>query len=336
MQQRRNSCPLGKWARWTRYELIDGVIRPARDAALIEYDPWERFRENDGRYRTVHQPYIELVNLCRRLDDLRIQSGIQPWSPGGRTLKPVVGPQNEADQLILDWVERHGLLGIVPTVANSIRSGTKWHYLAGGVWFSFTQLRGDAPVRLDDPAVGWLNLRFRLYEAQPLKDLEPFFGANIADQGVPGPGSPEFWRDYREPIDKFVSYGRRFASDAMCLSHWRDARFARPSDGLRPDTPGDSEHEAFNVLAALAATTAAEPQLAADRKMIVEERNSPGLLASYALMFLWDRMDGRRIVRCGGCGSHFVSNEIRAGYCSVACRRTASSRRYRRRVEPLD
>jgi hypothetical protein len=61
-----------------------------------------------------------------------------------------------------------------------------------------------------------------------------------------------------------------------------------------------------------------------------EVRASAGLLASYALMFLWDHADGRRALRCENCSRYFVSNEVRAEYCSPRCRNTASVRRRRR------
>jgi hypothetical protein len=60
-----------------------------------------------------------------------------------------------------------------------------------------------------------------------------------------------------------------------------------------------------------------------------EVRISAGLLASFALMALWDLEEGRRVYSCKNCGNHFVSKDPRAGYCSVTCRNTAQSRRYR-------
>jgi hypothetical protein len=56
---------------------------------------------------------------------------------------------------------------------------------------------------------------------------------------------------------------------------------------------------------------------------------SPGLLSSYALMFLLDQVENRRALRCEVCVRYFVSDERRALYCSPRCRHTAQSRRYR-------
>jgi len=68
-------------------------------------------------------------------------------------------------------------------------------------------------------------------------------------------------------------------------------------------------------------------------RILDEERTPAGLLASFALMFLWDLRDGRRALRCKNCSLYFVSDEYRAAYCSIRCRNTAQSRQYRAKKE---
>ena len=60
-----------------------------------------------------------------------------------------------------------------------------------------------------------------------------------------------------------------------------------------------------------------------------DTRTSAGLLASYALMFLWDRKAGRRCLQCAHCNHYFVSNARQARYCTPRCRNTTHSQRHR-------
>jgi hypothetical protein len=91
--------------------------------------------------------------------------------------------------------------------------------------------------------------------------------------------------------------------------------------------------QSYRALSALAQAAVPSFRFNPERNRVDEERVSAGLLASYALMFLWDRVDGRRALRCQNCDSHFISDEPRARYCSPRCRNTAQSRRYRSKKE---
>ena len=54
------------WWRFSRYELRDGYIRPAPDAKLEEYAPWDQHRSGrDARMRKEQPPYQELVDVLR-------------------------------------------------------------------------------------------------------------------------------------------------------------------------------------------------------------------------------------------------------------------------------
>jgi len=61
----------GRWRLWSRYQLREGVICRSPRATLVEYDPWDLYRENLGRYRTVQQPYVSLLELARELTSVR-------------------------------------------------------------------------------------------------------------------------------------------------------------------------------------------------------------------------------------------------------------------------
>ena len=84
----------------------------------------------------------------------------------------------------------------------------------------------------------------------------------------------------------------------------------------------------------LAESGAPRFELYPTRTVVLDEARVPAsLLASYALMFLWDVVEGRRALRCKNCDHYFVSDEHHAAYCSKRCRNTEQSRRYRAKKE---
>lgn len=93
------------------------------DAVLMEHDPWGDFCRNHGVYRTAQQPYVPLLALGCALCDAAERDGglrISPL-PDHWDTETRLGPATEADRLILDWCGAHGLLGIVPALARTIR-----------------------------------------------------------------------------------------------------------------------------------------------------------------------------------------------------------------------
>jgi hypothetical protein len=240
------------------------------------------------------------------------------------TPEPIIGPHNDADELILGWCNNHGLLGLVPVLSNSIRpaDGNHHHHRDGGVWSTLittgttTHLRGDDSADREaappgfTPGVTWLNPAILLYEEKPLDHIELFFRADE----TPRPNSQQFWGQYGEPIQQFTHWVGIFVSLVDCVSQSKD------TDAIR---------RAHSILNALAQSAAPSFRFNAKRNRLDEERVPAGLLASYALMFLWDSMEKRRALRCENCDSYFVSNDPRARYCSPRCRNTAQSRRYR-------
>jgi hypothetical protein len=120
MHQTNSSKSLGvegSWFRWSRYDIDNGVLVPAEGAELQQYDPWVDFRSNAGKYRTVDQPYVPILELHRKLTILGGKHNV--WPTPARAAKR--GMQNEADELIVAWCNQHGFLGLVPVLSNSIR-----------------------------------------------------------------------------------------------------------------------------------------------------------------------------------------------------------------------
>jgi hypothetical protein len=64
------SLAVGRWWRWSRYELRDGYIRPAPGVRLSVYDPWKRWLDNRplGRRSDDGTPYRALLNMLRSLE----------------------------------------------------------------------------------------------------------------------------------------------------------------------------------------------------------------------------------------------------------------------------
>jgi hypothetical protein len=355
----------GGWFRWSQYQLRDGILMPDL-ASLSEYDPWEKYRANVGKYRTVAQPYVALLELQRALDDAE-ERGIRPFHSESFRFgsSAVVGPKNEADELILEWSTQYGLLGLLNTLCNSIclpaelrhfKEREMWmvkqtiHVRDGGVWTPIDDLRevlvpGTSKTseraarrelaRQPKPAVSWLNPESKVYEQRPLDTIKDFFP--FESQRKPGgrllppcPNYGGFWADYGEPVPQFLFWCRLFARAVNHLSRW--AGGAAVSEAQWDVVAVD---RSFRTLSALAQSAGPSFRFNRTRGSIEEARGSAGLLASYALMFLWDFMDGRRALRCENCRRHFVTNEKRAKYCKISCRNTAQSRRTRSRQKAL-
>jgi len=165
-----------------------------------------------------------------------------------------------------------------------------------------------------------------VYGEQPLKFIRAFFLPSTFGQKEPNeerftpppPLSPPFWRCYGEPVSAIAYWCRKFTECIDCMSLWQG----------RDAAEADVQY-AFTNLSALADSAAPAFRFNPKRNALDEARVSPGLIASYALMFLWDRMEGRRALRCQNCQAYFVSDETRARYCSPRCRNTAQARRYR-------
>jgi hypothetical protein len=330
----------GKWGRWNRYDLLNSVIIPADDATYEQYDPWDAYRSNAGKYRgALQQPYTALLELDRELSEMRSR-GIRPYDlrldPRHLLKNPIVGPRTEADRLILQWCTQHGLLGLVPVLSNSIRlsatiksDGDEFtrvlkaphHFRDGGTWYARKVLADHVK-----PGVTWFNWISHVYEEKPLDHIELFFRPIWKDEpfSLPCPNTPSFRQCYGEPVQDFIYWCKMFALSVNNISLWQGGR----SKGERQVV-----QQSYWALSGLAQGAASSFRFRYIRNRVDEERVSAGLLASYALMFLWDRAEGRRALRCHNqnCGRYFVANEMSARYCSPRCQNTAQTRRFRSR-----
>jgi hypothetical protein len=92
---------------------------------LIEYDPWEQFHANARKYRTVSQPYVSLLQFAAQIRAIR---GLGLLSSDERAELPETpeerfsqspDPQLETE-LVLKWCGEYGLLGLLPTLYQSV------------------------------------------------------------------------------------------------------------------------------------------------------------------------------------------------------------------------
>lgn len=108
------------WWRFSRYELHDGYIRPARGAKLEEYTPWDlHARSRDTRQRHRQPPYQELATLLGEFHGALDYSG-----------KFV--PTAKAVEALLDWCQRYGLLGLLPHEAEMVTFRPRLVWLPAG------------------------------------------------------------------------------------------------------------------------------------------------------------------------------------------------------------
>jgi hypothetical protein len=340
----------GEWWKYSRYELINGTVVPAPDATLVQYDPWQGFWLNDGKYRTVRQPYQALLELGRQVDaNIKAEGAMKIGDPGyhPRMLpEPMIGPKTVIDRLVLDWCNHHGLLGILPVLCSSVllpaqvrvdQENYGWtgkqhrFFRLMGEWYVHTADRdgysstvADVKRAADDWCAKqetrsvWFQWNLRSSFEKPLdRALEFFPAAEIDPSKILGvvlpPGEPGFWKQYGEPIVDLAEQATDFWAAVRILS--------------LPGQTIEDRRQSLRYLESFTCAIGPSRDLTPDGS-IVEHLTSAGLLASYAQMFLWDYMAGRRAVLCGSCGKIFVSNAPQATYCSTKCRTKSLARRH--------
>ena len=339
-QRHRSFSVKGDWFRWSRYQLVNGVVIPAPEARLSRYDPWASFRANAGKYRTVSQPYLDLLELHRSLQEEDARGVELHESQERRRSGPIVGPPTVADHRTLDWCHQHGHLGILPIRSTLVRlkdvedrdelAIRRTHYIRdGALWrretalqFDWVSSREATEERLRDRArktestLTWFNFGTRAHDERPLEDVREFFPTlegTAADFIPPLPLTDEFWQSYGEPVSEITAHCRLFRKAVDYMKQWNPDRSTGHQD--------PSVRAASMLLRDLAQNVPLDD--------LDDTRTASGLLASYALMFLWDRAERRRCLQCEKCNRYFVSNDIRARYCSPSCRNRVQSRRHR-------
>jgi len=339
----------GRWWRADSYEwrtvkgrkINESILIPSANAKLVSYDPWEQYRLHEHRTRSERvfkPPYTDLLDMaldCTRITSPESASEYEAW-------------KTKRTDAAARFAQVHGLLGILPALALSIRfpfthlvlggaikfsgpdgqleniptnrSTQLCYHRVGGEWHSVLMEYLWSPGDLDDSPPGVTRFSdgcFHVSETD-LAVLRTFF-PSWDDQSIPFPlpGSEAF----------FLEYGER-EGDIHSIAH----EFLRAATAMSSIAATAEDRKRASVWMTTVAQGAVPSFKFTSNGLYLEEvHHSSSLIASFALMFLWDRSAGRRALRCQECGSHFVSDDRRAAYCSRSHRLTASSKRYRAR-----
>jgi hypothetical protein len=319
------------WWRFDRYQIQNGVIRPAAGSRLTWYDPWVTFQQI--RNQTNGQPaYSELTRLASKLN-------ADPATKG--YLRDL---SQESESAILAWCGGHGLLGVLlsrwesvtlsPRPAGPDREiGTQVRYLRGyGTTIGMVHTKGDLPEARSSVLIH--PLHDLTTKEEPLVYTWARFFPSVPEQeretfAYPIPYSQEFWELYAEPMSEFWRAARLFTGAVQHLG-----ASAKPiAGGARASTETEAlaRAQAVDVLNLLRKDVS---QVLLDEDGgLRQEWVSPSLLASFAEMFVLDLMAGRRSRYCECCGLPFIWESYQARYCSTACRLRQQKRNLRAHIK---
>ncbi len=352
----------GRWARFDRYVVDGGYIRPAPDARFERFDPWARYEETRRRSGARVPPYGDLLSLVQELDPVP-RSGPGPL----QTLSP------EQSERVVEWCCNNGLLGVLPQRAQMVTLAPRWgrlpdHDLALAPWQEelFRTNRGwvrvgkwgrraqgtsggghreregpgvkvgqvvsppQIPRRWPASSVLLQDLHTGAWDREPLsRTWARFFPAlSRLDAEVhpyPLPGTEDFWRLYGEPV-------REFIAAAELLRRAVDALGPGQSSGGRRNHEVRAAMDPLNLLLGPISPAA----VWSDRRPLHQEWHAPSLLSHFALMAFLDLTEQRAPRTCATCGMLFVTTAYQGTYCSDKCRRTTQKRRYRARKKGMD
>lgn len=315
------------WARFDRYEIVDGKIKPARGATLTQYEPWNAYRRPEGK-ETRRQPYHALLELPAAIN-------------------PTTESPDQMRDALLAWCSEYGLLGVLlhrletvvlpPRASESmmgpgvmtpkyIRTATGWKQDAPVLFeFSDAEKSMEPPEPPDTPGIflrkepGDFEISFESLETV----RSQFFPDLPTSQDLPLPFSDEFWAHYAEPVHLFLNAATRLreATDgARMKASKADPGNMRVATGVAK----------LQALAAPVRTTLYKTQ----RGKFSVGWVCHSLLAAFAMMATLDLAEAR-LLRCArpDCGKYFVSKAKKARYCTDTCRKTVQMRRWRHRKE---
>ena len=356
----------GGWWRFSRYELRGGVIRPAENANLEWYDPWELYRIR-AQDTEVQPPYQSLIALLSSIGAYhQTVSFGQGVASSGWRLDKRDGTLSTSEQTrILDWCANFGLLGILPHAAISIelplrftlhdgkgsivrgrhsRENGHWHRSNYGAPGS-----GEPHPWIPEDLMALEQMSFeQMSLEQTHRFLGPFVEENDEHYEVPvaffREGSPTGFRDIlpvsilpRIFFPGFEDAGNQFECPLpLSPEFWR----------MYAERVDDFLHMALKFLAAVEPVLArrndaylsdlqwfVEPigvSLSFDSAHSVREQwICPSLMSSFARMALQDISAGVRMLRCECCDGPYVTSAYQARYCSQQCAWRQRKRRAR-------
>jgi hypothetical protein len=325
----------GRWWRWTRYEIRDSFIRPARGAQLQIYDPWQVWLKTRPLARSSSEqklgetPYQSLLALLAELEYR--QPGEMPLDlkPGEVDLV-TASLTAESEAKLLGWCADYGLLGVLPHRALQVtlaeQTGIQLQYTKFGAGWIVTERKPPVTTgALIQP------LRGISLVAEPLSATWSCFFPDVPPHqrdifGYPEPLSEEFWKLYAEPVAHFLSgmHALQELHQAIRLFQARSPA-QRELANLQAVLAGGSQLLAQGLVGGVGMALQWNPSSRSVHQKFV----GSSLLASLAMMMVNDLSYGRAL-RCPRCGRAFVSGAYQARYCSVGCRWVVQKREVRR------
>jgi hypothetical protein len=113
----------GRWWRFSKYEIRDGMIRPAAGAKLTQYDPWASYaKAKEARSRT-EPPYLGIIRLAAQIDEGQKERARRD-PVGAREGQPLFTDADRA--AIATWCSQWGLLGLLPHFARRAVLAPHW------------------------------------------------------------------------------------------------------------------------------------------------------------------------------------------------------------------
>jgi len=312
-----------RWWVADRYVVKNGSIVPTGKASFTTYDPWAGYHEaptpKQRRSGVVQRPYTSFLTLGA---DLQGQLKGPTWTEALDLSRDYqITPDGE--QAITYWVQQHGLLGLLAAETEFLvlpgKTGrqkvVRPPRAQGFAWDISECLNPNLP---DVQKSGMHILK------TPNRTIVTPVHAIFLEEYFPGVRDPakddscwttSFQRQYGEPLYSIGMAARSFLLAALLISSATDSLMASASPLIT------------NL--ALQAT----PHFRISGGAIEYEHHSPALLSSYALMVLWDAMEGLSVARCGseGCEKPFVRNSPRVKWCSERCKVRERTQRYRDR-----
>jgi hypothetical protein len=347
-----------QWWRFDKYELRDGLIRPAGRSSLKVYDLWKTYTDRkveaekpEGRSRRVKKhprrfksgPLESLLTLAGRIR-FRPEFVLGQWAgPAGSQY------EDDSIQAILDWCAQFGLLGILPHRLDRIRLWPYWHTEDGRTSITTTSI-----VRTED---GFASLVTRLGPTNAAPGTE---GSQVEADMVPDGIYPEvIWRstifsriqrteahrgllslEAYFPEMKAVPEADRFAiCQPLTEPFWR--QYAEPIDefvsvaitirnfvmtmsGFPDMSITQSPLDDLNGL-----TSQVRMAITKTRQGYRLVFKLPSLIAGIGEMWAQDLLGHRRAAKCEACGEAFITQAYQSRYCSDPCRWRTQKREIR-------
>ena len=318
---------IGRWWKFSRYEIKKGYIGPAADATLSTYDPLTDQTVNSGA-----RPCEELVSLVQearyRVSDASAAT-----------------PDAATEAASLAWCQRYGLLGVllqrvqkvelqqqIDTEKELTWSQTTRYQRTPQGWQmqndqkrsrSGTPIRGKISIHpIDKPETTVESL------GQTWATFFPTIPASERESyPYPKPTTAAFWQLYQEPVKTFFDNATLLERAMTTLAKGRGT-FA--NGAISDSSKVDDYALAIHDLNSYAGTI--RWSLTEENGAFVQRWASPALFASLAMMVLQNLAGGQTVRTCRTCGGVFMSSAYQAQYCSTRCRQTMNKRTVRRKA----